>query len=55
MLLWLLEISVWSQKLGVALKHQVVNSSQHEAFQESEGVTEAVEAQDYKGAPYVDS
>ena len=31
-------------KLGVALRHQVVNSSQHEAFQESKGVTEAMEA-----------
>lgn len=43
------------QKVGVALKHQVVNSSQNEAFQESKGVTKATEAQDYKGGPHVDS
>lgn len=43
------------QKVGVALKHQVVNSSKHEAFQESEGVTEPMEAHDYKGGPCVDS
>lgn len=55
MFLWLLEISVWSRKLGVALKQQAVKSSQHQPFQESKGITEAVGAQDHKGGPCVDS